>query len=182
MLDEVFLLNEHQMNNDKHIRKVQTSVTNFIYCGDEFLMLKRGAHKRIDPNRLNGVGGRVDPGEDMLNAVIRETEEETGIKVDYSQIKFRGLLKIEGGYEEDWIVGIFLIEVKNKTIPIGHQTDDGELMWIHKDHVLDSKFELIDDLKFYFKELVEDDALLFMNAQMNAKEKVVDFRIGKLTN
>ena len=73
------------MNEDKYIRKVQTSVTNFIYCGDEFLMLKRGAHKRIDPNKLNGVGGRVDPGEDMLQTVIRETKEETGIKIELNQ-------------------------------------------------------------------------------------------------
>lgn len=162
---------------DKYIRKVQTSVTNFIYCGDEFLMLKRGSHKRIDPNRLNGIGGRVDPGEDMLNTVIRETEEETGYKVTSNQIQFRGLLKLEGGYAEDWIVGIFMIEVKDKTIPIGNHTDDGELMWIHKDKVLDTKYELIDDLKYYFKQLIDSDDLLFMNAQMNEQEKVADFKI-----
>ena len=166
---------------DKYIRKVQTSVTNFIYCGDEFLMLKRGAHKRIDPNKLNGVGGRIDPGEDMLNAVIRETEEETGYKVDYSQIEFAGLLKLEGGYDEDWLVGIFKIEVKDKIIPIGNKTDDGELMWIHKDKVLDSEYQLINDLKYYFKELLEGKDLLFMNTEMDAQEKVVDFRISKLT-
>ncbi len=162
---------------DKYIRKVQTSVTNFIYCGDEFLMLKRGAHKRIDPNKLNGVGGRVDPCEDMLQTVIRETEEETGIKVKSNQVTFRGLLKLEGGYEEDWVVGIFMIAVKDKTIPIGNKTADGELLWIHKDKVLDTDFELIDDLKYYFKQLIDSDDLLFMNAQMDAQEKVADFKI-----
>lgn len=166
--------------DDKYIRKVQTSVTNFIYCGDEFLMLKRGSHKRIDPNKLNGVGGRVDPGEDMLNTVIRETEEETGYKISSEQIHFRGLLKLEGGYEEDWIVGIFLIEVTDKTIPIGNKTEDGELMWIHKDKVLDTEYELIDDLKYYFKQLIDSNDLLFMNAQMDEKENVVDFRISTL--
>lgn len=167
--------------DNKYIRKVQCSVTNFIYCGDEFLMLKRGAHKRIDPNRLNAVGGRVEPGEDMLNAVIRETEEETGYKVDYKNIGFVGLLKLEGGYEEDWVVGIFKIEVKNKNVPIGYSTEDGELMWIHKDQVLASEFELIDDLRYYFKDLVEGGKMLFMNAQMDDQEKVADFRISKLT-
>ena len=166
---------------DEHIRKVQTSVTNFIYCGDEFLMLKRSANKRIDPNKLNGVGGRIDPGEDMLNAVIRETEEETGYKVDYSDVEFRGLLKLEGGYDEDWIIGIFKTEVKDKIIPIGKNTDDGELMWLHKDTVLDSEYELIDDLKYYFKELLDGKDLLFMNAKIDKDEKVEDFRISKLT-
>lgn len=168
--------------DDQYIRKVQTSVTNFIYCGDEFLMLKRGAHKRIDPNKLNGVGGRIDPGEDMLNAVIRETEEETGIKVDPSQITFRGLLKLEGGYDEDWIVGIFLIEIPDKTLPIGAKTADGELMWIHQDKVLDSEYELIDDLKYYFKQLIDSQDLLFMNAKMDDQEKVADFKISVLKN
>jgi len=168
------------MDDQKYIRKVQTSVSNFIYCGDEFLMLKRGPHKRIDPSKLNGVGGRIDPGEDMLNAVIRETEEETGYKVDYSDIEFTGLLKLEGGYDEDWIVGIFKIEVKDKLIPIGNKTDDGELMWIDKDKVLDSEYELIDDLRYYFKDLVEGKEFLFMNAKMNQAEKVTDFKISKL--
>lgn len=170
------------MNEDKYIRKVQTSVTNFIYCGDEFLMLKRGAHKRIDPNRLNGVGGRVDPGEDMLQTVIRETEEETGIKIKLNQITFRGLLKLEGGYEEDWIVGLFMIRIEEKSLPIGHQTEDGELIWIHKDKILDSEYELIDDLKYYFKQLIDSDNLLFMNAQMNEQEIVADFKITILKN
>jgi 8-oxo-dGTP pyrophosphatase MutT (NUDIX family) len=143
-------------------------------------MLKRGAHKRIDPNRLNGIGGRVDPGEDMLNTVIRETEEETGYKITPDQIQFRGLLKLEGGYDEDWIVGIFMIEVTDKTIPIGNQTDDGELMWIHKDKVLDTEYELIDDLKYYFKQLIEDKKMLFMTAKMDAQEKVTDFKISTL--
>jgi 8-oxo-dGTP pyrophosphatase MutT (NUDIX family) len=168
------------MSEDKYIRKVQTSVTNFIYCGDEFLMLKRSAHKRIDPNKLNGVGGRVDPGEDMLNTVIRETAEETGYKITTDQIQFRGLLKLEGGYDEDWIVGIFLIEVHDKTLPIGSKTADGELMWIHKDKVLDTEYELIDDLKYYFKQLIDSTDMLFMNAQMDQNEKVTDFKISIL--
>jgi 8-oxo-dGTP diphosphatase len=168
------------MSEDKYIRKVQTSVTNFIYCGDEFLILKRSAHKRIDPNKLNGVGGRVDPGEDMLNTVIRETAEETGYKITTDQIQFRGLLKLEGGYDEDWIVGIFLIEVHDKTLPIGSKTADGELMWIHKDKVLDTEYELIDDLKYYFKQLIDSTDMLFMNAQMDQNEKVTDFKISIL--
>jgi hypothetical protein len=49
------------MDDDKYIRKVQTSVTNFIYCGDDYLFLKRNLNKRVDPGRLNGVGGRLEP-------------------------------------------------------------------------------------------------------------------------
>ncbi len=73
-----------------------------------------------------------------------------------------------------------MIQVADKSLPIGHQTEDGELIWIHKDKVLDSKYELIDDLKYYFKQLIDSDDQLFMNAQMDKKEEVTDFKVSVL--
>ena len=72
------------------------------------------------------------------------------------------------------------INVVNKRIPIGAETEDGKLLWIHKDKVLDSNYELVDDLNYYFKDIVAGDSVLFINAIMNAKEKVHDIRITKL--
>lgn len=168
------------MPKDKYIRKVQTSVTNFIHFGDEYLFLKRGLHKKIDAGKLNATGGRLEPEEDFLQAVIRETKEETGIEVSQNQISFCGIIKIEGGYEEDWIVGIFNIEVTSKTLPIGPETEDGTLIWLHKDKVLDSQYTLVDDVKYYFKDLTEGKSLLFMNAQMDENEQVKSINISKI--
>ena len=110
---------------DKYIRKVQTSVTNFIYCGDYYLFLKRNPNKRIDPGKLNGVGGRLEPGEDYFAAAIRETKEETGYDVAPEDVKLTGVVKLEGGYDEDWVMCFFKIKVPNKKIPIGTKTNDG---------------------------------------------------------
>jgi len=133
------------MKQDKYIRKVQTAVNCFLFNGEEFLMLKRSKSKKIDPGKLNGIGGKVDPGENFLEAAIREIQEETGYILKESQFQLAGVVRLEGGYSEDWVMCFFKVKVKTKTVPIGNITDDGELLWLHKDKILDSEYELIDD-------------------------------------
>lgn len=165
---------------DIHIRQVQTSVTNFIFHGDEYLFLKRKDNKRIDPGRLNGIGGRVDPGEDYLAAAIRETKEETGYDISADKIQFCGVVKLEGGYKEDWVMCFFKIKVDTKKIPHGFETEDGKLIWIHKDKVLDSEYELVDDLYYCFKDVIEGKEIFFINAKLGDDEKIYDIKISKL--
>ncbi len=167
------------MSDENYIRSVQTSVNNFIHCGDEYLFLKRNNTKKIDPGRLNSIGGRVEHGEDHITACIRETEEETGYKITPEHIKLSGIGRLQGGYREDWIICIFKTEVETKDIPIGSQTDDGELIWIHKDKVLDSEYELVDDLNYIFKDIVEGELFCF-SAEMDDQQKVANINISKL--
>jgi 8-oxo-dGTP diphosphatase len=53
----------------------------FVTNGDDVLLLKRGAHKRVFPNRYDGVGGHIERDEDILTGVKREVLEETGLTV-----------------------------------------------------------------------------------------------------
>lgn len=168
------------MYKDKYTRFVQTSVTNFIYCGDYYLFLKRGTHKRIDPGRLNGIGGKLEPGEDYLTAAIRETEEETGYKVLPSDLELATIGKLEGGYEEDWVMAYFKIKVSSQEIPLGLTIDDGEFLWIHKDKVLESKYELVDDLHYVFKDVIAGKDIVFFTAQVNDQEKIEKINISRL--
>lgn len=168
------------MDDSNYHRAVQTSVTNFLYHGDEYLFIKRSADKRIDPGRLNGIGGRVEPGENFLDAAIRETKEETGYQVKASDMSLCGVVRLEGGYKEDWVMVFFKTKVPLKKVPHGIKTDDGTLHWLHKDKVLDSKYELVDDLNYCFKEIVNDDCIFFMNARMDEREKIVSFTMSNL--
>ena len=167
-------------DEQKYHRKVQTAVTCFLYCGNDYLLLHRGTHKRVDAGRINGVGGRLEIGEDFLNAAIREVKEETGYVVSAEDIQLSALGKLEGGYSEDWVFCCFRIEVPDKKIPLGNKTDDGELIWINKDKVLDSEYEQVDDLKYFWKEMIEGKEIVFYTAKMNEKEKVEAISIGKL--
>lgn len=165
---------------DKYIRKVQTSVTNFLHCGDYYLFLLRSPDKRIDPNKLNGIGGRLEGGEDYLSAAIRETEEESGYIVTPENIKLSGVVKLEGGYDEDWVMCFFKIEVDSKDIPIGSETKNDKLLWIHKDEVLDSEYEIVDDLNYCFRDIVEGKHQFFITAKVNDDQKITEASIAKL--
>ena len=89
---------------NKYIRLSQTSVTKFIYHKDKWLFLKRGSNKRVDPGKLNGIGRRLEEGENYLEACIRETEEETGYIVKPKDISLAGIVKLSEEYKEDWIM------------------------------------------------------------------------------
>ncbi len=162
------------------MRHIQTSVNNFIHCGDEYLFLLRDKNKKIDAGRLNSIGGKVEPGENYLDALIRETEEETGIIVTPEEVQFLGVLRLEEGYEDDWVACFFKTEIKTKHIPHGTKTPDGELLWLHKDKILNSDYELVDDLHYSLEDIVNNDSIFFANALINDKEKVEKYSVSKI--
>lgn len=48
----------------------------------EFLVVRR----KKDPSQLSLPGGKVDPGESVIEAAIRETWEETGVRVEQKDL------------------------------------------------------------------------------------------------
>lgn len=170
------------MDDKKYRRLVQTSVTCFLYHGDDYLFLKRNLSKRIDPGRLNGIGGRVEPRENYLDAAIRETKEETGYQVSVDDIRLSGVVKLDGGYSEDWVMCFFKIMVPSKKIPIGTMTDeDGELLWLHKSEILESEYELVDDLNYCMQDIVNEKELFFITAQVDKHQKIISASVSKLS-
>jgi len=152
-------------------RKTQISVTNFLFHGDDYLFIKRNSKRKIDGGLINGIGGKVESGEDYLQCAIRETKEETGYDVSPSDIKLSAVVRLEGGYEDDWIMCFFKIEVDSKNIPIGMSNNEGDLLWINKNDVLNGYYDLVDDLNYCFNDIV-NDKLFFMSAKMDKDEKI----------
>ena len=99
------------------MREVLYSTTVFLVHGDEYLFLHRTGKVGVDKNRLNGIGGKLEPGENFLSSAIRETEEETGYIVRAKDVKFSGLINLHGGYPQDWVMCFFKINVNSKKIP-----------------------------------------------------------------
>lgn len=55
----------------------ETGVLCFLFRGDEVLLIEK--KRGLGAGKVNGPGGRIDPGETALQAAVRETEEEVGL-------------------------------------------------------------------------------------------------------
>ncbi len=161
-------------------RNIQTSVTNFLHCGNEYLFLKRHQNKSLDPGKLNGIGGKVEPGEDYGTAAIRETFEETGHIIAATDLKLAGIVRLEGGYGDDWVMSFFKIAVSDKHLPRGTQTVDGDFLWIPADKVLTSGYDLVDDLYYCFDDVVHGTDIFFMSATVGDDLKITRTSISRI--
>lgn len=87
------------MTKEKHLTLC------FVHDEEKILlgMKKRG----FGANRWNGYGGKLQDGETIEEAAIREFKEEAGININ--ALEKRGLLRFTGEAEEDFIVHIFKV-------------------------------------------------------------------------
>jgi 8-oxo-dGTP diphosphatase len=94
----------------------------FLTRGDEVLMLLR----QKAPNRglWNGVGGRIEVGEDPRDCILREVYEETGFRLNSA--RFAGLLTWEGFEIPNG--GLFLFTAEAPRGEPG-QCSEGTLAW-----------------------------------------------------
>ncbi len=97
--------------------------------GNQFLLLKR--LKVPNQGMYTPVGGKLEPYENPLQAAIRETFEETGIKVD--TMKFCGLLTESAPTKYNWINYVYLAEIDFVEPP---ECNEGTLAWIPFEEVL----------------------------------------------
>ncbi len=161
-------------------RFTKKSVTNFLYCENEYLFVRRAAHKTVDAGRLNGIGGKLEKGENYLECAIRETAEETGYSVNAQDCRLSAVVSLEEGYEDDWVMCFFFISVSSKTVPVGMKTDEGEFMWLDKQQVFQTQYELVDDLTYLWPQITQQNLLTFAAAQLNDQEKITRISVKQI--
>jgi len=112
----------------------------FVVCGDEILLMKRGAHKRVFPNRYNGLGGFIERNEDPLTSARREIEEECGLQVD--DLRLAAIHHICADPQMGIMLFVFVAHSSHTTAL--KDTDEGQLEW-HPIEKL-SHLDLVEDL------------------------------------
>jgi 8-oxo-dGTP diphosphatase len=104
--------------------------------GERVLMVHRN-RRREDPHygKYNGLGGKVEPGEDIVSCLKREIREEANLECD--AITLSGTISWPGfGKQgEDWFGFIFRIE-KWHGEPLTENAE-GTLEWIARDRILE---------------------------------------------
>ena len=104
--------------------------------GRQVLLIHRN-RRRDDPHygKYNGLGGKLDPGEDVVSSVRREIREEAGLECD--DIVLRGTINWPGfgKHGEDWFGFVFRIDRWHGDPR--SENAEGTLEWVDVDRLLD---------------------------------------------
>jgi 8-oxo-dGTP diphosphatase len=112
----------------------------FIIDAGCVLLLRGASDKALWPNLYNGVGGHVEPREDVFTAALREVQEETGILVD--RLQLRGVINIPSAVEG---VGVMLfVFTASASSRDAQPSREGAVEWVAIDEV--HQIDLVEDL------------------------------------
>jgi 8-oxo-dGTP diphosphatase len=121
----------------------------FLINTGHVLFINRPPEARLFPGLYNGVGGHVEPGEDVLTSARREVREETGL--DVSDLSLRCVLHTGGALENQGvIVFVFTAHVQQWQVT---ESNEGRLFWIPVTRI--PELDLLPDLYDLLPRLLE---------------------------
>jgi len=100
--------------------------------GKTLMVLRNKKENDIHTGKWNGLGGKFERGETPEECVIREIQEESGLRVD--SLTLKGFLTFpDFAKNEDWYAFVFVAQgVAGELI----DSTEGELRWIEDDQLL----------------------------------------------
>ena len=111
----------------------------FVLNGDDILLMKRSPHKRIFPNRYNGVGGHIERDEDPLTSARREIKEESGLNV--RDVRLKAIYNIDAGEATGILLFVFTAVSDSRAV---NANDEGTLQWVPRGEIF--SLDLVEDL------------------------------------
>jgi len=112
----------------------------FILRRQQVLLLRLSADRGEWAGKLNGLGGHVEAGEDVLSSARREIREEAGLSP--GDLRLCGVVLIDAGRVPGIGLYVCVGEVGDGATP--HASPEGELAWVNTDDL--ERHPLVEDL------------------------------------
>lgn len=145
--------------------------------GKKTLLINRTARKDDHHyGKFNGLGGKMESGEDIVSCLKREIYEEAGINA--KKILLRGTINWKGfgGEGEDWFGFIFLINEyvgRPRT-----ENSEGELVWKPIDEL--NNLPMWEGDRYFLPLVFDNDPRVFHGYMPYAENKPVDWSYIRL--
>lgn len=144
---------------------------------EHVLMIHR--NKRKDDHHLgkyNGLGGKLDPDEDVATCMRREIREEAGIEC--TGMELRGTISWLGfgKHGEDWLGFIFLIDGYEGEPNDGNH--EGTLEWVERTHLME--LPMWDGAQDFLPMVFDDDPRPFYGVMPYADGRMQSWVFSRL--
>ena len=141
----------------------------YIRRGNDILFIHKGRND-MNTGKYLGVGGHMEPGESPVDCILREIEEETGIReCELKDLKMRAVITFINPVYGDEYIHLFEAEYIGEEDPSKRECDEGEFEWVSKENILSLPMwegdivmfeQLFKDDEFFNLKLIYDGALL----------------------
>ncbi len=140
----------------------------FVLNDDDVLLMKRAPHKRVFPNRYNGVGGHIERDEDPLSGARREIEEETGLTV--RDLSLRAIYNVDAGELTGILLFVFTAQSDRREVCAN---SEGTLHWVARDAIY--ALDLVEDLPIMLPRILamqSGDPPLFVHVSYDSSDAI----------
>lgn len=138
----------------------------FLEREGHVLLLRGGAHKWF-AGKYNGLGGHVEPGEDVYTAAVREVQEEAGVQAE--KLVLRAVVHVTG-FDPGVMLFVFRGPFSGQIFP---SSAEGSLEWVPLDDL--DRYPLLPDLRWLLPR-VFDDRIPFLFATFEVTEEHIIVR------
>ncbi|BBH64779.1 7,8-dihydro-8-oxoguanine triphosphatase [Actinoplanes sp. OR16] len=147
----------------------------YVFSSDrrQILMIRRDARPDdIHFGYYNGLGGKLEPGEDVVTGIRREIHEEAGL--DCTGVELAGTISWPGFGRngENWLG--FLFRVTEWTGTPATSNPEGSLHWVDIESILSGKIPMWESDRHFLPLVFADEPTVFHG--------VMPFSAGKATS
>ena len=125
--------------DEKRFSVIPRSLIFLFNDKNQVLLIKGAPEKRLWAEKYNGLGGHIEPGEDILECALRELDEEAGVQGVPLWLCGQILVTVN----QNQGVAIFIFKGVAKGVEL-RASGEGELEWINLDDI--SSMPMVADL------------------------------------